>query len=225
MGFTGTDQNRHFSLLLFKIWPHLCASSFSASCHSQAWALFQVFLKSLGTSLTPRVLPCSRIFFFFFHQGLGLLLEAPIFPFARGWLVIGVESGNQSIGSNLCSWAELGHSHFTWHLGTRKPKHSCPYTQSCSGAHGIVKNTWKHKFTAFCQNSESSHWQSPWNCSALTVLAESLSHNIQKDCLHQNPSVHNWGVPSIPTQGRQFMASTSGMLLRGAWLWRSWQHN
>lgn len=135
-------KNRHFSLLLFKIWPYLCASSSSDSCHSQAWALFQVFLNSLGTSLSPRVLPCRRNFFASGFKDCCLKLQ--LFLLLKGglllvWIFAG---GSQSRGSNLCTWAELGH--FMWHLATRRPKHSCPYTQPC------LESTWKKKNIIKC---------------------------------------------------------------------------
>lgn len=217
MDFTGTDQNGHFCLLLFKIWFYLWASSSSASCHPHSWALFQVFLKSLVTAPTPRVLPTAGIFL---HQGLGLLLEVPTLPSARGWLALG---GNNQILSEL-------NSHVLWH---RKAEQSCPYTQPravelmelskirwkyqstafCQGSEssqcGIVKIRWKYKSTAFCRGSESSHRQSsiPPTAVLSLLLPESLSLSIRpKLTFSAQPFSPFWGVPFHPHSGQQFVA-------------------
>lgn len=165
-------------------------------------------LNSLVTPLTPRVLPCCRIFL---PQGLGLLFVVPAFPSARGWLGPGVDS---------CWWESVhgfkplhlgwtGHSHFVWHLATRKPKHSWPCIQSCSVGHmELSKNTWKYKSTALCQNSESSDWQSSVHATAVPSLCwlrvlPTISH--QNYCFHQKPSVPGWGAPFHPHTGQQLM--------------------
>lgn len=110
----------------------------------------------------------------FLHQDLGLLLKVPTFPAAQGWLLVWNRADvNQSIGSNLCAWGQLGHSDFVRHLAAGQPKHVCPYTQSHPVEHmELPKNRWKYKSAVFCQNSESLTEalteQRPCNCSALS---------------------------------------------------------
>lgn len=111
----------------------------------------------------------------FLRHDLGFLLKVPTFPAAPGWLLVWIlADGNQSTGSNFCTG-------LNWGTHTRKPKHSCPYTQSHPVEHmELPKNPWKYKSTVLRQNSESPHCQGSVCATAMLslVLAENLPHSI-----------------------------------------------
>lgn len=161
-------------------------------------------LNSLVTPLTPRVLPCCRIFL---PQGLGLLFVVPAFPSARGWLGPGVDS----------CWWESVHGfkplHLGWTgaltlcvaLGHQKAKAQLAlHTVLLSGTHGIVKKYMEIQIHCILPKFRVLRLteQRPCHCSALTVLAESPSHNITPKLLFSPETFSPWLGSSLPSPHR-----------------------